>query len=160
MTPRPEQVKRILVGVDGSGYSQRALAWAVLLAQGLGAEVVAVHAVGLLSRIGVGPPVPSQSHLDDVSRAFVTEWCAPLAGSGVAHRMLLVDGSPALALLAAAEEEDADVIVLGRRGVGGFAEVLLGSTSLHVAGSAGRPVVIVPPPDLADPPHPGQATGG
>jgi len=132
--------------MDGSSSSRRALEWAILLAGRLDAEIVVVHAVGLLTHLGSGGPVPSQSHREELQRAFETDWCAPLSGSGVAHRMRLVDGPPVPVLLGAAEEEQPDVIVLGTRGIGGFPGLLLGSTSLQVAEHADRPVLIVPPP--------------
>jgi nucleotide-binding universal stress UspA family protein len=142
MTPL---IQRILVGVDGSDNGQRALGWAMLLARQFNAELVAVHAVGLLSRLGEGPPVPSHQHLEELRRAFETDWCGPLLGSGVEHRLLLVDGAPVPILLSVAEREEVHVIVVGSRGVGGFEELLLGSTSLQVAEHAGCPVLIVRP---------------
>jgi nucleotide-binding universal stress UspA family protein len=142
MTPG---IQRILVGVDGSDNGQRALTWAVLLARQFHAEVVAVHAIGLLAHLGEGPPVPSHSHLEELRGAFETVWCAPLAGSGVAYHLLLIDGAPVPVLLAAAQSEAADVVVLGSRGVGGFPELLLGSTSHQMAEHARCPVLIVPP---------------
>jgi len=51
----------------------------------------------------------------------------------------------ALALLRAAEDEDADLVVVGSRGAGGFSDLHLGSTSHQVALYADRPVTIVPP---------------
>jgi nucleotide-binding universal stress UspA family protein len=54
------------------------------------------------------------------------------------------DGSPVTALLAVAEDEGADLIVVGSRGLGGYPEQLLGSTSTQVAQHAPCPVAIVP----------------
>jgi nucleotide-binding universal stress UspA family protein len=138
-------VRRILVGVDGSDNSRHALAWAVAVARAFGAEVVAVHAVGLLTHLDPGPPVPSQGHREDIRRAFHHEWSAELDGSGVSHQRIILDGSPVPALLAAADERAVDLIVVGTRGRGGFPEVLLGSTSHQLAQHAHRPVLIVPP---------------
>lgn len=139
------KVTRVLVGVDGSDDARRALEWAMMFAQGFGAELLVLHAVGLLAQVGEEPPQPSQGHLDELRQAFEDDWCAPLAGSSIRRRLLLADGPPVLALLEAAEREAADLIVVGRRGVGGFPEILLGSTSHQVVERSRRPVVIVPP---------------
>jgi nucleotide-binding universal stress UspA family protein len=144
VTARPA-ISRVLVGVDGSDNSRRALVWAILFAQRFHAELVAVHAVGLLSDLGAGPAVPSHSHLDELRLKFERDWCAPLRDSAVAHRLLLRDGPPVPVLVGIADDESADLIVVGSRGVGGFAELLLGSTSHHVVERANRPVLVVPP---------------
>ncbi len=138
-------IGRILVGVDGSSNARRALEWAVLIGEQFDAEVVAVHAIGLLAHLGEGPPVPSHSHLSEIKKVFESEWCAPLMASRVARRMLCMDGPPVMVLLDAAEREQAELIVVGSRGAGGFAELLLGSTSHQVAEHSRRPVLIVPP---------------
>lgn len=138
-------LERVLVGVDGSENARRALEWAVALAGRFGAEVIAVHAVGLLTRLHGGPPVPSHSHLDELRRVFESEWCSPLVGCDVPHRLLCLDGPPVLVLLDAAEREEADLIVVGSRGIGGFPELLLGSTSHQVVEHSRWPVLIVPP---------------
>ncbi len=139
------KVQRIVVGVDGSDNGRRALEWAMLLAGGFGAEIIAVHAVGLLATVAGGARVPSQGHWDELRDEFEQDWCAALTGSDLRARRLLLDGPPALVLLGAADREDADLIVVGTRGTGGFTELLLGSTSHQVAQHSTRPVLIVPP---------------
>lgn len=138
------RIKRVLVGVDGSANARRALEWAIELAAPTGAEVAVVHAAGLLTRFGDGPLVPAHAHMTELQERLEREWCAPLALAGVPYRAILADGAPVLALLAAAEREQADVIVVGSRGEGGFAELRLGSTSQQLAEHADRPVLIVP----------------
>jgi nucleotide-binding universal stress UspA family protein len=60
----------------------------------------------------------------------------------VAVAPTVVAGGPAASLLEAAK--DADVIVVGRRGLGGFGRLLLGSVSEHVVRHADTTVVVVP----------------
>ena len=143
-------INRLVVGVDGSTDSGRALALAVVLGECFGAEVLAVHAVGLLAHLGSGPPVPSQSHLDELRSTFESDWCASLRSSGIPHRMLLLDGPPASKLLEAAESEHADMIVVGSRGSGAASGMRLGSTSHQVVEHSRCPVLVVPP-EHADP---------
>jgi nucleotide-binding universal stress UspA family protein len=133
-------IKRIVVGVDGSANSTDALAWAVTLAQNVEAEVVAVHAVGLLEA--------STAH-DEAQRAarrrqFETQWCSPLTGTDVERTLLLADGDPVSVVLRTARDVDADLIVVGSRGTGGRSELLLGSTSTQVTQRSPVPVVVVP----------------
>jgi nucleotide-binding universal stress UspA family protein len=56
-------------------------------------------------------------------------------------------GAPAREILAQAEDSNADVIVMGMRGLGGPQRLILGSTSQHVLERARVPVLVVPPPD-------------
>lgn len=137
-------VQRITVGLDGSEHAQRALDWAAALALQTGAEVVAAHVVGLLVDTPAGP-VPSGPQLDRLGALLEGEWTEALRVTSVVHRCRLVEGSPVSGLLRAAAEDDADLIVVGSRGSGGFSELHLGSTSHQVALYADRPVTIVPP---------------
>jgi nucleotide-binding universal stress UspA family protein len=137
------QLARIVVGVDGSPGAAAAQHVAAGLAAVAGAEVVAVHVIGLLESIdpsGHGP-VDRHRQIDD---KLDHEWTRPLVHAGIKHRCLVRDGNPVIALLMAADEVQADMIVVGSRGLGGFPELLLGSTSTQVAQHAHCPVVIVP----------------
>lgn len=61
------------------------------------------------------------------------------------HRVLVVEGAPAEALLKVTEDERAGMIVVGRRGLGGFARLLMGSVSYRVVQESAIPVVVIPP---------------
>ena len=143
-------LERILVAVDGSANGAAAVEWASALAVTVGAQVVAVHAVGLLEQIEPGLKVPSESHRDEIRRRFETDWCAPLDRAQVRSLRLLCDGNAVLVLLEEADRHDVDLIVVGSRGLGGYPEQLLGSTSTQVAQHSTRPVVIVPSPGSRD----------
>jgi len=140
---------KIVVGVDGSESASRAVEWCARMAPRLAAEVVAVHAVEepvypvpTLAYVAV-PPLSDESRAE-LLRLLDEEWCAPLRNAGVTYRAELTDGPSASVLVQVADAEDADLLVTGRRGRGGFAELVLGSTSHHLTHHAGRPLVIVP----------------
>ena len=126
-------ISRILVGADGSDASRRAIAWAAALARALDAEVIAVHAAGLLD------------HLEgaDLTARFETEWCAELDAAPVRNRRLVVDGPPPLAMLRVAADEAVDLIVVGTRGMGDDAAQILGSTSRHLVEHSTVPVTVL-----------------
>lgn len=140
-------IKRVLVAVDGSANSLRAVRWAAELAAAVDAEVLAVHALGLLERTSDDRLTPSQPHRREVVDELEHGWTVPLQAAGIRHRCLLRDGPPAAVVLSVAAEADVDLIVVGSRGVGRHPERLLGSTSTQVAQAAACPVTIVP---LAD----------
>ena len=137
--------RRVLVGVDGSEDSSRALIWSADLVGGLGGEVIAVHALGLLAHEDGVPVVPSPRYRSDVTMKFEQQWCRPLIDSSVSYDCLVVDGPPVSALFAAAREQKADLIVVGRRGAGGHPGTLIGSMSGQLVHGADIPVVVVPP---------------
>jgi len=138
----------ILVGLDGSHYSERALEWAAKEAAIRHAplRVLAVHTV-LVGWTGRGVPDPEDDELVVRTKASAQELTDKvLAGIGSARpdgvTVDAVNGIPADVLLRASE--DADMIVLGARGGGGFARLRLGSVSDQVAHHAHCPVVIIP----------------
>ncbi|HVS05813.1 MAG TPA: universal stress protein [Candidatus Dormibacteraeota bacterium] len=148
---REMRSRRIVVGLDGSEGSSRALQWVVDTAKPLDAEVVAVHvhhlAAYLPAAMGVTPPMDTRKWYEELQRAFTQDWCAPLRRAGVRYRPVFDDGTApaASSLMRIAQQEGADMIVVGSRGLGGFAELLLGSVSHQLAHHSPIPVVIVPP---------------
>jgi nucleotide-binding universal stress UspA family protein len=80
----------------------------------------------------------------EIKESLEGAWSAPLAGSGVTYRTLLEEGRPASVIAAAADRENADLVVVGRRGLGGVAELVMGSVSHELTHHASRPLVIVP----------------
>lgn len=144
-------VATIVVGLDGSADSHEAVRWAAGLARSLDADVVAVHALGLLDQLEPdGPMVPTQPNRGEIADRAEGPWSEPLAEAGVRHRVVLHDGNPVDVLLDVARGEGADLVVLGSRGIGGSPALLLGSTSTQVAQHAPCPVMIVPGPGRAD----------
>lgn len=147
-------VTTIVVGLDGSADSHAAVRWAAGLARSLDADVVAVHALGLLDQLEPdGPTVPTQPHRGEIAERAEGPWSEPLADAGARHRVVLHDGNPVDVLLDVAREHSADLIVLGSRGIGGSPALLLGSTSTQVAQRALCPVTIVPGPGRVDVPR-------
>jgi nucleotide-binding universal stress UspA family protein len=140
---------KIMIAVDGSESAGRAVSWVAEHAGALGAEVVAVHAVDqpayLMSAFNYYPVAPiTDEGRDAIAEVAEREWCAPLTKREVPVRVVLRDGAPATVLLELANEERPDLVVTGQRGLGGFAELLLGSTSHQLAHHLDRPLLIVP----------------
>jgi nucleotide-binding universal stress UspA family protein len=141
----------IVVGVDGSVAARQAVLWAAGLGPVLGAEVVAVHAVGLLEDLHDATEEPAAWRARVLDRVTHT-WCAGLAEAACPHRVVVRDGPPVDVLLAVARDEHADLLVVGSRGVGAAEPAqALGSTSLHVLQTARCPVLVVPEPPPGEP---------
>jgi nucleotide-binding universal stress UspA family protein len=142
-------VKPIVVGLDGSRQSSEALRLAVNLALPRGSEVVAVHVFPVAGHLDYEiDPDPSQADADQRSRMetrcdFEEEWCLPLRLSGLPYRALMEDGRPATVIADIADRVDAELIVVGRRGRGELAELLLGSVSHELTHHCTRPLVVV-----------------
>jgi nucleotide-binding universal stress UspA family protein len=148
MATKSSKAMRIVVGVDGSNAGKHALEWTARMAKTMRAEVVAVHALDL--PVALPDPYAIPFYLDEKWRAglrsdFENKWCRPLKTAKVPYRAVLEDGRPASVLLDVAQREKAELIVVGRRGRGEVAELLLGSVSHEVVLHSKRPVLLVPP---------------
>jgi len=137
-----EGQRRIVVGVDGSPSSRAALRWAVRQARLTDGTVDAVIGWEYPATYGWGGELASGDYAAWAGKALaaaVSEELGP--DRPVAVRERVECGNSAEVLLAAAR--DADLLVLGNRGHGGFTEALLGSVGQHCVQHAGCPVVIV-----------------
>jgi nucleotide-binding universal stress UspA family protein len=141
----------IVVGIDGSEGSARALRFAAEEAQVHNQHLRIVAAWHVQAPVYAGglvalPPVPSED-LEQATRKQATEQAADILDGhpGVAHEVVVREGSAAALLVE--ESRGAEMLVVGSRGRGGFAGLLLGSVSQQAAHHATCPVVIVPPAD-------------
>ena len=143
------QIRRIVVGVDGSEHATAALEWAAVMAKGFSSEVVAVFAISPPVYFDTGfsaPTVPVQ--FDDewrteIKKEFEQVWVKPLSDAGVKYRTEIKDGRAASVISQLADAEEADMVVVGRRGRGGVAELLLGSVSHELVLHSTRPVLVI-----------------
>lgn len=141
-----QEIKRIVVGVDGSDASDAGLLWATEEALRCGAELVLVHGwvyPYLGSRSSVSEP-RDEMRLDAMRVLESSASKAHELAPAVACHSIITEEGPAKAILNAAEE--ADLVVVGSRGHGGFAALLLGSVSRTVLQHAPCPVAVVRPP--------------
>lgn len=142
-------IRRIVVGVDGSEQAAAAEEWAVRMAQGMGSEVIAVFGISPPSYVDAGfmaaiPPVQfDPAWRAEIKKEFDEKWCSRLRSSGVAYRTVIEDGRPASVIGQVADSSNADVIVVGRRGRGGVAELVLGSVSHELVLHSKRPVLVI-----------------
>lgn len=138
----------IVVGVDGSGGSRAALAWAFAEAKRRGATVKAVAAwqypyVALApTPLGGGVVAPAAEMQSASAEALETVLADVGVPDGVTVERVIVEGSASHVLLDAAE--GADLLVVGARGHGGFAGLLLGSVATQCVNHAKVPTVVVP----------------
>ncbi|UVS69815.1 universal stress protein [Nitrososphaera viennensis] len=137
---------KILVPVDGSTYSKKALEQAVSIAKGTGASVTAFHVIEK-------PPtvyVESQKVLNDAMAKYRSESarmldeCKAIAeGLGFKIGTAIMEGDPAAGIVAFCEKGGFDLIAMGSRGHSKLKEMVLGSTSHKVLHRARCSVLIV-----------------
>src|ERR671913_1642463 len=142
------EIKIIVVGGDGSASSGKALRWAYDEAAHHGASITAVSAwhppaLPMTPPYGSAPPEgyvtqPKQDALDLLER-FVND--LDVREPAVDVRTAVEEGNPAQVLIELSKE--ADLVVVGSRGHGGFKGMLLGSVSQHLVAHAHCAVVVV-----------------
>jgi nucleotide-binding universal stress UspA family protein len=135
---------KIVVGVDGSENGQRALRWAMDEAALRGSVLVLVHSVEM--GLSVAEPYGGGyvlQQLQESGRLALDEATALVAARGIEVERRLETGSIAYSLIDASK--DAELLVVGSRGHGGFTGLLLGSVSAACVHHAHCPVVVVRP---------------
>ena len=141
-------MQRIVVGIDGSQGARRALEWAVAEAKLRDAHLIVVHAWLEPAAVAVGSVITAggvePELFEETAERTVADVVGAVDTTGLPQGIEthVVAGAPARALIDAAK--DADLVVVGSRGHGGFTGLLLGSVSQQVAHHATCPVVIIP----------------
>ncbi|MGH8968326.1 MAG: universal stress protein [Actinomycetes bacterium] len=154
--------RALVVGVDGSPAGKEALRWALDAAARRRAGVRVVHAlelslfdVRLDAAYGPGWETPLRTSMRQMLDEIVADAARSHPDVTVETRL---EAAPASVILVE-ESERADTVVLGKRGTGGFANLVIGSTTLHVATNAHCPVVAVPTAPAAGPARRGVVVG-
>jgi nucleotide-binding universal stress UspA family protein len=135
--------EKVVVGVDGSPTSLRALRWALEYAERTGAAIEALHAWQIPTTYGAPVAVlPGENFAATAERALNGSVDQELGDRDDLHVERVAEmGYPPKVLVEHAKA--ADLLVVGSRGRGGFTGTLLGSVSLHCVTHAACPVVVV-----------------
>lgn len=144
----PVEPHHVVVGADGSESSSRAVAGAVAEAAYVGGRVTVVTSWTVEVEDGVVVTEPGTERWARVEQRLTAAVSTCVERARADHPDTTVDvvvrhGSPARTILAVADEVDADLVVVGRRGRGGFAGMLTGSVSRAVVQRSTRPVAVV-----------------
>ncbi len=132
-----------LVPTDGSDGAHTALEHAIALAEPIGAVVHVITVVdSAANSFAFG--VDEVDELNRAAQRIVDELIDTYDGRDVAIRGTVRRGRPLRQILAYADEEEIDLIVVGRTGANGTARSLLGSTADRLIRSSSIPVTVVP----------------
>jgi len=153
-------IKSILVPIDGSEHSRKALQFAADVAERFNASVVLVHVVSAAALLpapapqvgvsvtpeGVPPPIFSTKLAEDMVKLgseLLAREIRELEKRGLTANKVLERGDPVEKILQTAKNERCDLIVIGARGLGKVRALLLGSVSDGVVHRAPCPVLVV-----------------
>ena len=144
--------KRLLVAVDGSEQSYKALDHAATIAEKFDSELVLLTVIPTM----ISPFSPDEyfdltvyTKYQESTHAFYNNMLKDIyEKASTKHqdlniRTILMEGRPSATIVDVAEKEGCDMIVMGRRGIGGFKGWVLGSTSHRVAASCKKPIMII-----------------
>jgi nucleotide-binding universal stress UspA family protein len=142
--------KKIVVGVDGSDASGDALRWALRQAELVGAKVDVIMTWEFPTSYGWVAPYPEGFDPAGETHRLLEKMVAPALAEhpGAEVETRVIEGHPAPVLIEAAL--DAQLLVVGSRGHGAFAGMLLGSVSEHCVSNSPCPVVVVRHPHHHD----------
>jgi len=147
------ELKKVLVGIDGSAASTAAECWAAEAVREGGGEVIALHVVGsplvrqatedVVAGLGMTRSPRWPARVED-ERGPEEDWCQPLRDAAVRYRTMVAKGDPVHELLHCARKEDVDLIVIGHQHDSSFVHKLFKGMSGDLLDHARRPVVVVP----------------
>lgn len=143
-SPKPARLQRILVATDGSEHSDGAIRVAIDAAAKCSSQLFALTMVLSNPEVeALAPQLVAQG--EKKARATLDAVEAKAKAAGVAIERLVRHGQdPGHQIVGQAEKRDADLVVMGRRGVRGLARMLVGEATVKVCGQSPCPVMVVP----------------
>jgi nucleotide-binding universal stress UspA family protein len=146
-TPKESTMLRLLVPVDGSANSDRAVKYVIEIAKRRkSAEVLALNVQPAVSYIELMlGPMPSviEHESQSAGRDAARSACALFDEAGVAYTLHVEQGEPGEAIAAFAQQRNSDLIVMGTRGMGAIGNLVLGSVATKVIHATAMPVMVV-----------------
>lgn len=141
-------IKRILVPVDFSDSSSKAIRYGAEFAQRFGAELILVHILELPfypveQGLGMVPPGMPDEVIPEVESRLAEERAAAGVDAAIAVRLIVREGKPFVELIRLAREESVDLIIIPTHGRTGLPHLLIGSTAERVATQATCPVLVM-----------------
>jgi nucleotide-binding universal stress UspA family protein len=144
------QIRRILIPLDFSHHAEAILEWGTHLAKEHGSQVILVHAYHLPVEFqqleGAYLPPDFWTNVKTEAQQVLERHAERLRGQGLAVETVVREGYPATVIQEEAEEQHADLIVIGTRGLSGLKHLLLGSVAERVVQKAPCPVLTVKTP--------------
>ena len=136
------RIKSILVPIDFSTASEKALDYALQISEAFGSNITLFHVVESLATPGFPdlPPASEEAEFSD-SEKKLHQLAASIGDWGVNWK--LTSGVAGHEIIEAAKEEDVDLIVMGTNGLTGWKHFSIGSTAERVARAACCPVLVV-----------------
>jgi nucleotide-binding universal stress UspA family protein len=139
--------KKILVPVDFSGHSARALEYALGLARHFESRIYLLHSypvhVRRIAAYGMMVPEDFERECREAATLHLHKWVEKVSAEGVAVEAIVTPTFASEAIVKQAEQIGADLIVMGTRGLAGVSHVLLGSVAERTIRHAPCPVMTV-----------------
>jgi len=137
------EIRRILVPLDGSSNSFRGLDTAINMARQCHATITGLYVAGMVRPRTSEPITPLEKILLDHAQKIMKKAKLKAAKQGILFFDRVSYGDDGKRIVEIAEKKDFDLIVIGSRGMGAAKEIFLGSTSNYVLHKSKKPVLIV-----------------
>lgn len=144
-------IKKILVPIDFSDYSKKALQYTVQFCKSMQAEIILVYVIEPMiypADLSMGQMVIPQNelNLDQKAKSELEELAKSEIGDLLKYQILIKMGKPFMEIIETASEQDADLIIISTHGHTGVEHLLFGSTAEKVVRKAPCPVLTIREP--------------
>lgn len=140
-------MKKILIPVDGSEHSDRALEEGKKLAQAFSGEIIILNVVKGFKdhhiHEGLDVYQLSKDFFEEESNKIINHSKEKLKEFDGVVKTFIVEGEPPEEIINLAEKEDVSLIVMGSRGLSGFNKLIIGSVTSNVLNHCKRPVMVI-----------------
>ena len=138
-----QDIKKILVPMDGSKNSMRGLDEAIYLARQCHAIITGLYVIPIYPRNFTDAIMPYKLHLTKSAKKFMESAKTACAQKGIMFISKIVFGSPSVEIKEMAKNKEFDIIVIGSRGQSGLKEVFLGSVANAIVHKSKVPVLVI-----------------